>query len=121
MFPREDALATKLELSFPEDTVVKSIYLPTIRAEIELSRQNSGEAIRILDAVEPYEFGSPAQAVLSLSLYPAYIRGLSSLASHQPSKGAAEFQKIVDHRGVVGFELIGPLAHVGLARARAMC
>lgn len=117
---RADALATKLELSFPEDTVVKSIYLPTIRAEIELSRQNFGEAIRILEAVEPYEYGSPVQAVLSLSLYPAYIRGLSYLASRQPSKGAAEFQKIIDHQGVVGFELIGPLAHVGLARARAM-
>jgi Tfp pilus assembly protein PilF len=112
-------LADDLAKRFPESTVVQFTYLPTIHAAIALDQNAPAKAIADLQATSPYELGQPAQTLL-LSMYPAYLRGLAYLAGHQGTQAAAEFQKILDHPGVVQNEIIAPLAHLGLARARAL-
>ncbi len=113
-------LVEDLSARFPADTIVQSEYLPMIRAGKVLKTRGeikkSSAAITDLAAAEPYEFGSCAQG-LNFSLYPAYVRGQLYLAAHEPALAVAEFQKIVDHSGVVVNEPIGSLAYLGLARA----
>ena len=112
-------LAADLAKRSPEDTIVQSDYLPTIRAAIALRSGDGGKAVEALAPVAPYELGSPAQSV-NFSLYPVYVRGLAYLAERQGGAAAGEFQKILDHSGLVVNESIGALAHLGLARAYAM-
>ena len=97
---------------FPEDTIVQHCYLPLIRALIALNYHNPSMAIQSLQTAGPYELG--------FALYPAYVRGLAYLAANQGFEAEAEFQKILDHRGVVVNDPIGALAHLGLARAYAL-
>jgi eukaryotic-like serine/threonine-protein kinase len=113
-------LADDLGKRFPEDTLVKFKYLPTIRAQLALSRNDSSRAINILQVAAPYELGLPGGGAFSPTLYPVYVRGKSYLAAHQGGEAATEFQKILDQRGVVQNEAIGALAHLGLARAYVM-
>ncbi len=112
--PRAEALVHRLAEQFSEDTVVQYCYLPTIRALLALSRKNSSKAIELLQVASPYELGTAG------GLYPVYVRAEAYLVAHQNSEAATEFQKILDHRGVVQNEPIGALAHLGLARAYAM-
>ena len=105
---------------FPEDTVVQFNYLPTIKALVMINFGNPAKAIEILEAARPYELGSPSNISMSLSLYPVYVRGLAYLAAKRGTDAAAEFQKILAHRGIVQIEPIGALAQLGLARAYAM-
>jgi serine/threonine protein kinase/Flp pilus assembly protein TadD len=107
---RAQTLADDLGKRFAENTIVRFGYLPTIHARLALSRNDSSKAIEALQAAASYELGSAA-------LYPAYVRGEAYLAARQGSEAAAEFQKILDHRGIVVNEPIGALAHLGLARA----
>jgi eukaryotic-like serine/threonine-protein kinase len=117
---RAQALANELAKRFPEDTLVQFNYLPTLRAQLALSRNDASKAIQALQAAAPYEMGDPTEAFTFLSFYPVYVRGEAYLAGHQETDAAAaEFQKILDHRGVVFNEPIGALAHLGLARAYA--
>jgi tetratricopeptide (TPR) repeat protein len=109
--PRAEALADHLAEQFSEDTAVQYSYLPTIRALLALSRKDSSKAIELLQAATSYELGTAG------GLYPVYVRGEAYLAARQSSEAAAEFQKILEHRGVVQNEPIGALAHLGLARA----
>jgi eukaryotic-like serine/threonine-protein kinase len=111
---RAPALTDDLGKRFPEDTVVQFAYLPTLNAHIALNRNDPSKAIEILQAAVPYELGRAA------SLYPAYVRGQAFLAARQGSEAAAEFQKILDHRGIVLNAPIGALAHLQLGRAYAM-
>jgi DNA-binding winged helix-turn-helix (wHTH) protein/Tfp pilus assembly protein PilF len=112
-------LAADLAKRFPEDTIVQSIYLPTIRAVIALQRgrgaKGAAEAIDALVAAVPYELGESY-----LTLYPAYMRGESYLAAHQGRAAIIEFEKIVSHPGVVLNDVIGALAHLQLGRAYAL-
>jgi DNA-binding winged helix-turn-helix (wHTH) protein/tetratricopeptide (TPR) repeat protein len=110
-------LADDLGKRFPEDTLVKFKYLPTIYAQLALSRNDSPKAISTLQVASPYELGLPGGGAFSPTMYPVYVRGRSYLAAHQGSEAAAEFQKILDQRAVVQNEAIGALAHLGLARA----
>jgi serine/threonine protein kinase/Flp pilus assembly protein TadD len=112
-------LAANLAQRFPDDTIVQFNYLPAIRAAGALQSGNATRAIEALAPAAPYELGSPAQS-FSFALYPVYLRGQAYLATHQSSSAAGEFQKILDHYGVVGNEPIGALAHLGLARAYAL-
>jgi serine/threonine protein kinase len=115
---RAQTLSDDLGKRFPEDTVVQFNYLPTIHAQLALSRNDSSKAIAALQAAAPYELGSPISGgAFSPALYPVYVRGEAYLAARQGSEAAAEFQKILDWRGVVLNEPIGALAHLGLARA----
>jgi DNA-binding winged helix-turn-helix (wHTH) protein/tetratricopeptide (TPR) repeat protein len=94
---------------YPQDTLVQFVFLPIIQAQLELSRKDSVKALEALRTTAPYE--------LAFGLYPLYLRGEAHLTAHQGREAAAEFQKILDHRGAVGNEPIGALAHLGLARA----
>jgi predicted Zn-dependent protease len=112
---RSQALADDLEKRFPEDTVVRFGYLPVIRARIALNQGNPAKAIELLQTAGPYELG--ASRLLFGALYPIYMRGEAFLAAHQGAEAAIQFQKILDHRGVVGSDPIGALAHLQLGRA----
>ncbi len=112
-------LADDLAKQFPETTVVQFNYLPTIHAAIALDQNAPAKAIADLQPASPYELGNPAQTI-SLILYPVYVRGLAYLAAHQGAQAAAEFQKIIDRPGLAENEVIAPLAHLGLSRARAL-
>jgi eukaryotic-like serine/threonine-protein kinase len=116
---RAQALADDLAKRFPEDTTVQFNYLPTLRAQLALSRNDPSKAIEALKAAAPYELGTPGNGEFSPILYPVYVRGEAYLAANQGSEAATEFQKILDHRGVVQNGPIGALAHLGLARAFA--
>ena len=113
---RAQALADDLGKRFPEDTILQFNYLPTIHAQFALGRNDASTAIEALQAATPYELGLPSGSFAS-GLYPVYVRGEAYLARHQGLEAAAEFQKILSHRGVVQNESIGSLAHLGLARA----
>jgi len=108
-------LADDLSKRFPEDTIVQFNYLPTIRAQLALNRNSTSMAVETLQATAPYELGSTF-----LSLGPVYLRGEAYLAGHQGSEAVAEFQKILDHRGIVLNEPIGALAHLQIGRAYAL-
>ena len=117
-FARAQALAEDLAKRFPEGTVVQFNYLPTLRAKLALSHANAQQALDSLRAAAPYELGLPALGNYNWpNLYPVYVRGEAYLAAHQGSEAAAEFQKILDHRGIVLNEPIGALAHLQLGRA----
>jgi serine/threonine protein kinase/tetratricopeptide (TPR) repeat protein len=113
-------LADGLAKRFPEDTLVGFNYLPTIRAQLAANNHDSSKAIEALSIAIPFEFGQPGDAAFTPSLYAVYVRGEACLAAHKGNEAAAEFQKILDHRGVVTNEPIAALAHLGLARATSL-
>src|SRR5712692_6204672 len=114
-------LAYNFSESFPENTVVQSYYLPTLRAKLALNHANPQQALDTLEVAAPYELGLPASWFYNWpNLYPVYVRGEAYLAAHRGGEAAAEFQKILDHRGIVLNEPIGALAHLQLGRAYAM-
>jgi tetratricopeptide (TPR) repeat protein len=118
---RAETLAADLNKRFPDDTIVQSIFLPVIHAHVAVTRGEPLKAIELVRAAAAYELGSPGNiAAFTPSLYPAYVRGEAYRAAHQGVEAAAEFQKIVDHRGIVMNEPIGALARLGLARAYAL-
>ncbi len=108
-----------LEKRFPQDTVVQTQYLPMARAALALNRGDAAAAIEALSAASPYELGHTNDD-FTFALYPVYLRGEAYLATKQAEAAASEFQKILDHSGVVGNEPIGTLAHLGLGRAYAL-
>ncbi len=116
---KAEQLVQQLEKNYPSNTVLKLYWLPTVKAALEISRGNSGQAIDILQAVAPYEIGGPPPFQVE-TLYPAYLRGEAYLSAHQGAAAATEFQKLVDHRGMVLNLPLGALAHLGLARAYAL-
>ena len=111
---RSQALADELGNRFPEHSIIQFNHLPTIRAQLALNRDDSSKAIAILQTAGPYELSDDG------GLYPIYVRGNAYLAAHHRSEAAAEFQKILDHRGIVLNSPIGALAHLQLGRAYAM-
>jgi DNA-binding winged helix-turn-helix (wHTH) protein/tetratricopeptide (TPR) repeat protein len=117
---RAQVLADDLAKRFPEDTTVQFNYLPTLRGQLALSRNDPAKAIDVLKAAVPYELGTPGNGEFSPGLYPVYVRGEAYLAAHKGNEAAGEFQKILDHRGVVQNGPIGALAHLGIARAYVM-
>jgi eukaryotic-like serine/threonine-protein kinase len=118
---RARALGDDLGKRFPEDTMVQFNYLPTLRAKDALTRSNAAAAIALLSAATPYEMGqSTASTYGWTALYPVYVRGEAYLAARKGEEAGAEFQKILDHRGVVVNQPIGALAHLQIGRANAM-
>jgi serine/threonine protein kinase len=114
---RAQALSDDLNKRFPENTRVQSNYLPCLHAQLALARNDPSKAIVALQAAAPYELGDVDDSDLFLGLYPVYVRGQVYLSASQGTDAAIEFQKILDHRGIVGNKTIGALAHLGLARA----
>jgi serine/threonine protein kinase/tetratricopeptide (TPR) repeat protein len=154
---RAQTLAEDLQKRFPDDTVVRFNYLPTLHAQLflnapdrspnlspdrspdrsrdrspdrssndssdhspERSSENVAKAVQALTLAAPYDLGIPGNTTFWTNLYPVYVRGQAFLAAHQGAQAAAEFQKILDWRGVVANEPIGALAHLGLARSYAL-
>jgi Flp pilus assembly protein TadD len=109
-------LADDLGTRFPEDTIVQFDYLPMIHAASTLQGGSAGKALEALARTSPYELGITAQTV-GFALYSVYFRGQADLSVHQGGSALIEFQKILDHPGVVANEPIGALAHLGMARA----
>jgi len=116
--PRAKALGEELEKTYPTNTLMKLYWLPTINAAIEVSKNNSSEALVDLEPAAPYELGQAG--VFINYLYPAYVRGQIYLLAHNGTAAAAEFQKLLDHRGIVGNFVTGALAHLQIGRAYAM-
>ena len=113
------SLVDDLAKRFPEHIVVRSVWLPTIRAQIETGRKNGSRSIELLQAAAPYELGMLSGSATNSCLYPVYVRAEAYLSAQQGS-AAAEFQKILDHRGLLWNCATGALAHLGLARAYAL-
>jgi eukaryotic-like serine/threonine-protein kinase len=113
---RAQSLADDLGARFPEDTIVHFRYLPALHAQLALSRNDPSKAIEVLRTSAAYELGAGG----ACALYPTYVRGQAYLAAHQSNEAATEFQKILDHRGIVLNEPIGALAHLQLGRAYAL-
>ena len=119
---RSQALADNLSQRFAQDTRVRFTYVPTLRALIALNHGEPSKAIESLQTAIPYELGIPTEGGSEFllgagNLYPAYVRGLAYLAARQGRKAAAEFHKILDHRGIVISDPVGALAQVQLGRA----
>ena len=112
--------ADLLKSRYPEDTIAKFNYLPTIYAAIALDDGDPARAIEFLKAASADELGLAGGTNYSTYLYPVYLRGLAYLAAKQGDAAAAEFQKILSWPGVVVNEPIGALAHLQLARARKL-
>ncbi len=116
---RAKAMVQELEKSDSSNTVLKIYWLPTLKAAIELSSGNSAQALVFLEGAAPYELGEPPPTQEG-TLYPVYLRGQAQLVAHNGTAAAAEFQKFLNHRGIVLNFPLGALAHVGLARAYAI-
>jgi tetratricopeptide (TPR) repeat protein len=115
---RAEKLAAELDKRFPQDTMVQRYWLPTIRAAVALQRKDPSRAVELLQAASTVELGQPTN--VSVFLCPVYLRGEAYLMLHDGNAAAAEFQKFIDHRGVVVNFPWGALARLGLARAYAM-
>jgi tetratricopeptide (TPR) repeat protein len=115
---RAQKMADELAKASPMHTMLNGHWLPTIRATIEVNRAQPAAAIELLQAAGPYELGSPNPT--GGTLYPVYVRGQAYLLSKHGGEAAGEFQKFLDHRGVVLNFPLGALAHLGLARAYAL-
>jgi tetratricopeptide (TPR) repeat protein len=115
--PRATALVGELERSYATNTLLKLYWLPTINAAIELNKGNSSQSLVSLETVAPYELGN---AGFINYLYPAYVRGQAYLLAHNGTAAVAEFQKLLDHGGIVLNFVTGSLAHLQLGRAYAM-
>src|ERR1700728_2893190 len=110
-----EKLAAELEKTFPLDTLVQTFWLPTIRAAIALEREDPNRAVELLKRASAIELGE-----INPVMSPVYVRGEAYLALGDGNRAAAEFQKFIDHRGVVISEPWGALARLGLARAYAV-
>jgi len=113
-----EKLAAELDKTFPLHTRVQRYWLPTIRAAVALQRKDPNRAIELLKVASTVELSYPTN--LAILLCPAYLRGEAYLMLHDGNAAAAEFQKFIDHRGLVADFPWGALARVGLARAYAM-
>jgi tetratricopeptide (TPR) repeat protein len=108
---RAEKLVDDVAKDFPLDSLLNNVVLPTARAIVELQRKNPTRAIALLEAAKPYgvsDFGS------------IHVRGAAYLQTHDGASAAAEFQKILDHRGVSPLDVTYALARLGLARALAL-
>ena len=120
---RSQPLADDLEKRFPEDTFAKFTYVPVLRALSALERGKPTDSVEQLQIALPYELavnGLNFNHFYLGGLHSAYVRGEALLAAHRYAEAAAEFQKILDHRGIVGADPIGALAHLQLGRTFAV-
>ncbi len=118
-----EKLSEELNQEFPLDTLMQNYWLPTVQAAIALQRHDSAKAIAILRTSAPYELADPPPFSAG-TMYPVYLLGQAYLISGNSSgngeHAAAEFQKILDHPGVIVNFPLSALSHLGLGRARAL-
>ena len=117
---RAQLILTDLAKNFSDDTLLNKYWIPSVRAAIALDQHRMDQAIQYLQTSAPYELGGVTPPFSSgATLYPAYLRGLAYLENQHWHEAAGEFQKILDHRGLVWNFPIGVLARLQLARAHA--
>ena len=114
------SMAQDLNKHYSLDTQVQAIWLPPIRAQVALDAKNATQALKEFPAEGPLDFGSIVFVANLSCLYPTYIRAQAALAAGQGAAAAAEFQKIIDHSGIVWNCWTGALAHLGVARGNAL-
>ena len=120
---RSQSLADDLEKRFPEDTFAKFTYVPVLRAVSALERGKPTDSVERLQIALPYELAANGLNFNHFylgGLHSAYVRGQALIAVHRYAEAAAEFQRIVEHRGLVGADPIGALAHLQLGRVFAL-
>jgi tetratricopeptide (TPR) repeat protein len=120
---RSDAITGELEKRFPEDTFVKFTYVPVLRGSAAMGRGKPADAVERLHAALRYELavnGLNGNSHSMGGLHSAYVRGEALLAARQYAEAAAEFQKILSHRGLVGADPIGALAYWQLGKTFAV-
>jgi serine/threonine protein kinase/tetratricopeptide (TPR) repeat protein len=117
---KTQALVDDFKKRFPEDSVAQFIQLPSIQAQLALVHHDPSKAIEILQPFSRYELGQSGAGGLAPALYPVWVRAEAYRAAGQGAEAAREYQKILDHRGVVMNGPIGALAHLGLGRAYAL-
>jgi tetratricopeptide (TPR) repeat protein len=113
-----EKLAEGLDKDRPTDTLTQRYWLPTIRAAVALKRNDPAKAIELLKTASTVELSAPV--LVTVALCPAYLRGQAYLALRDGHGAAGEFQKLIDHRGLVANFSWGALARLGLARAYAL-
>jgi serine/threonine protein kinase/Flp pilus assembly protein TadD len=109
---RATALADELGMDFTEDTIVQFSFLPTLYAQLAILGKDATKGVEVLQTAAPYELGQPFVGDVTLNLYPVYVRGKAYLAAQRGSEAAPEFQKILDHRGIVLNSPLGALARL---------
>jgi hypothetical protein len=117
---RAEALARDLGKRYPLDTQMQALWLPPIQAQLALNKKSPDLAMTALQSASPIEFGLIQFVANGSCLYPTYIRGEAYLAARQGPQAAVEFQKILDHSGIVWNCWTGALAHLGVARANTL-
>jgi len=120
---RSDGLADDLEKRFPDDTFVKFTYVPVLRGLAALGRGKPADSVERLQIALPYELAANGLNFIPKylgGLHSAYVRGEALMAAKRHAEATAEFQKILDHRGIVGTDPIGVLAHLQLGRVFAL-
>jgi serine/threonine protein kinase/tetratricopeptide (TPR) repeat protein len=117
---RAESLTQELAKRYPLDSQMQALWLPPIRAQVALNKKDPASALTALQASSPIEFGEINFVVNFSCLYPTYVRGEAYLAAGQGKEAAAEFQKILDHSGIVWNCWTGALAKLGVARANAV-
>jgi len=108
------ALVDDLQKNYPTYTLLKFYWLPSINAAIEINQGNGSRALDLLEATAPYDLAG------NMPLYPAYLRGQAYLLTNNGTAAAAEFQKLVDHKGIVQNFVTGSLVHLQIGRAYAL-
>ena len=115
-----EKLSTELEKKSPLDTLVQRYWLPSIRAAVALNRNKPDKAIDLLNQTRPIELSMDYLTTVNVCLCPAYLRAQAYLMLHDGARAAAEFEKFIDYRGLVGNFPWGALARLGLARAHSI-
>jgi serine/threonine protein kinase/tetratricopeptide (TPR) repeat protein len=118
---RARKIADEVEKQNPANTVIVGYWLPTIRASVQIQQKDPGRALETLETAVPYEWAATTQGPeFGAFLYPAYVRGQADLLLGRGADAATEFQKFLDHRGLVANCPLGALARLGIARAYAL-
>jgi tetratricopeptide (TPR) repeat protein len=119
---RAEQLANDLAKRFPEDTSVQFSYLPVVRAELALNRNEPAKALQILEAAAPNELGVPRSSIHALfgALYPVYVRAEAYRMQGRGAEAVAEYRKILDHSGIVVNDPMGAVARLQIGRAYSL-
>jgi DNA-binding winged helix-turn-helix (wHTH) protein/Tfp pilus assembly protein PilF len=112
-------MAETLNRELPQDTILQGYWLPLIHAAIALNAKNAAGALQVLETTAPYELAECEPFQVGM-LYPMYLRGQAYLMAHRGKEAATEFQKMVEHPGILINFPLGALARLGLARAYAL-
>jgi len=115
---RSEKLIADLGKEAPFDTLLNEVRLPTARALLALQRNQPGQAVAALDSAKPYDLGADRRIIGTFAAI--YVRGEALVRGHDGAKAALEYQKILDHRGIVPTSPYVSLAKLGLGRAYAL-